>query len=428
MVTETPALLNLVEALGIGLLIGAERERRNSGRASRTAAGIRTFAIASIAGAVSVVVGGEILLVATLVGIFGLAGLSYARSKSEEVGLTTELALVLTMLLGGLSIRMPELAAGIAVVVTILLAARAPIHQFVRSAVTEDERRDALIVAAGTLVILPVLPDQPMGPYATLSPRAIWIVVIVVISIAFAGHVATRLLGPRYGLPLSGLASGFVSSTLTIRDMGERASKAPGVLAMAVAGASLSSVSTIIQLSMVLAATSIATMHSVLLPLFAAGLASAIYGLAMTSLAVQQTADGERDETRRSPLSLSAAAMFAASLALVLVVSAAMQDLLGNTGILLTSALAGFVNTQSATIAVALLVATGKLPAAEAIVPILIAMTANVLFRIMVAIKSGTPEFAQRVVPGLILTAIAAWLGAWLSTVLGSPWVPAAAQ
>lgn len=427
MIAEVPALLNLVEALGIGLLIGAERERRNSGRANRTAAGIRTFAIASMAGAVSVLVGGDVLLVATLIGIFGLAGLSYARSKTDEIGLTTELALALTVLLGGLSIRKPEMAAGIAVVVTILLAARAPIHQFIRSAVTEDELRDALIVAAATLVVLPVLPAQPMGPYAAVSPRAIWTVVVLVMAIAFFGHVATRLMGTRYGLPLSGLASGFVSSTLTIRDMGERAARVPGVVALAAAGASLSSVSTIIQLAMVLAATSITTLSAVLFPIAAAGLASAIYGLAMTRAAVQETADGDHGETRQTTLNISTAALFAVTLALVLVVSAAMQDLLGTTGILLTSFLAGLVNTQSATIAIALLVATGKLSAAEAVAPILIAMTANVLFRIMVAFKSGSRAFAQRVVPGLILTAFAAWLGAWLSTSFGSPTVPAGA-
>ncbi len=419
--TETPALLNLVEALGIGLLIGAERERRNRDIEGRATAGIRTFAIASMSGAVSVLVGGDILLVATLVGMFALAGLAYVRSRADEVGLTTEIALVLTVLLGGLSIRKPEVAAGVAVVVTILLAARAPIHQFVRSAVTEDELRDALLLAAATLVVLPVLPDRPMGPYAAFNPFAIWIVVILVMTIGFSGHVATRLLGPRYGLPLSGLASGFVSSTIAIRDMAERATRTPGALYMAVAGASLSSVSTVLQLILVLAATSSATMHALLLPLVSAAVVSAIYGLAMTRLVMRQPSDDANHEPTRSAFSLSTAALFAITLAVVLVVSAAVQDSLGIAGVVLTSALAGLVNTQSATIAVALLVATGKLPAADAVLPILTAMTTNALFRITIAVRSGTREFAQYVVPGLVLTNIAAWLGAWLANTLGGP-------
>lgn len=415
---DTPALLNLVEALGIGLLIGAERERRKDDAGSRAAAGIRTFALASMVGAVSVLAGGERLLVAALVGTFALAGLAYWRSRPDEVGLTSEIALVMAVLLGGLSIRKPEIAAGIAVVVTILLAARAPLHRFVRSVVTDDELRDALLLAAATLVVLPVLPDRPMGPYATLNPNAIWIVVILVMAIGAAGHVATRCLGPRYGLPLSGLASGFVSSAATVRDMGERAAKAPGLLAMAAAGASLSSVSTIIQLTLVLAVTSKATLHALMLPLAAIALVSALYGLALTLLALRRHSETEPDGARQSAFSLSSAVLFALTLALVLLVSAALQDWLGNAGLIMASGLAGFVNTQSATIAVALLVATGKLAAADAVLPILTAITANVIFRIALAARSGTREYAQRVIPGLILAALAAWIGVWLTRVL----------
>ncbi len=418
--TEAPVLLNLVEALGIGLLIGAERERRKSTDTSRAAAGIRTFAIASLVGAVSILAGGELLLVAALVGVFALAGLAYWRSKPEEVGLTTEIALVLTVLLGGLSIRRPELAAGIGVVVTILLAARAPMHTFVRFVVTEDELRDALLLAAATLVVLPVLPDRPMGPYATLNPNALWIIIILVMAIGAAGHIAIRLFGARYGLPLSGLASGFVSSTATIRDMGERVAKTPSLVAMAAAGASLSSVATIIQMTLVLAATSKATLQALLVPLAAAALVSALYGAVLTRLALRQPSEAEPQGSRQSAFSLSTAVLFALTLALVLLASAALQDWLGNAGVILTAALAGFVNTQSAAIAVALLVASGKLPAADAILPILTAITTNTIFRIVLAGRSGTREYAQRVIPGLVLVALAAWAGAWLTRALTS--------
>ncbi len=182
MSTEPLVLLNLVEALGIGLLIGAERERRRAHDASPVPAGIRTFAIASLTGAVSVLAGGELLLATTMVGVFVLTAVAYWRAKDEDVGLTTEIALVMTVLLGGLSIRRPEIAAGVGVVVAILLAAREPLHKFVRSVLTEDELRDGLLLAAATLVVLPVVPDQPMGPYATLNPYALWIVVILVMA------------------------------------------------------------------------------------------------------------------------------------------------------------------------------------------------------------------------------------------------------
>jgi len=412
MTTEPLILLNLVEALGIGLLIGAERERRRAHDTGRAPAGIRTFAISSLVGAVSVLAGGELLLVTAMVGVFALAGLAYWRSKDEEVGLTTEIALVMTVLLGGLSIRRPELAAGVSVVVAILLAARAPLHTFVRSVMSEDELRDVLLLAAATLVVLPVVPDRPMGPYAALNPYTIWIVVILVMAIGAAGHVAIRLFGAQYGLPLTGLASGFISSTATIRDMADRAMKAPNLLLAAVAGASLSSIATIIQMALVLAAVSTATLRTLMVPLMTAGAVATLYGAIWTILALRQHPDGRLAGHQQRAFSVSTALIFSLALALILMAAAALQEWLGNTGIILAAALAGLVNTHAAAISVALLVASGKITAADAVLPILVGISTNSMVRMVLAHIAGGRDFAVRVVPGLILVVLAAWAGA----------------
>lgn len=413
MTPEPLMLLNLVEALGIGLLIGAERERHAAPDTVRASAGIRTFAIASLAGAVSALAGGELLLVAATAGVTVLAGLAYVRAKGDAVGLTTEIALVMTVLLGGLSIRRPELAAGVGVVVAILLAARAPLHTFVRSAMSQDELRDGLILAAATLVILPVVPDEPVGPYGTLNPYTIWIVVILVMAIGAAGHVAIRLFGAQYGLPLSGLASGFISSTATVRDMADRASKAPRLMLGAVAGASLSSLSTIIQLALVLAATSTATLRTLAAPLFAVGVAATVYGVIWSIVALRQPADEQSRSPQKAAVSVQSAFAFSLVLALILVATAALQDVLGNNGVLLAAALSGLVNTHSAAVSVALLVASGKIAVADAAFPILTGMTTNSIMRMVLAYVGGGREFALRVVPGLVLVILAAWGGAY---------------
>jgi uncharacterized membrane protein (DUF4010 family) len=102
------------------------------------------------------------------------------------------------------------LAAGIAVAVTFLLSARSALHRF-RSVLSEDEVRDALIFAAATLIVLPLLPDQAMGPFSALNTHSIWIIVILVMAIGAFGHIAVRLFGAHFGLPVAGLASGFKS-------------------------------------------------------------------------------------------------------------------------------------------------------------------------------------------------------------------------
>ena len=124
--------------------------------------------------------------------------------------------------------QQPALAAGLAVTVAVLLAARSRLHRFVRSVLTEDELQDALIFAGATLVVLPLVPDRPMGPYGALNPHSIWILVILVMAISAAGYIAVRMLGARFGLPIAGLASGFISSTATIGAMGARVAKTSG--------------------------------------------------------------------------------------------------------------------------------------------------------------------------------------------------------
>lgn len=117
-----------------------------------------------------------------------LTAIGYWRGREDDPGLTTEIALIGTTLLGGLSIQNPALAASLAVIVACLLAARSGLHRFVRFAITEDELKDALIFAGATLVVLPLIPDRPMGPYGALNPHSIWILVILVMAIGAAGH------------------------------------------------------------------------------------------------------------------------------------------------------------------------------------------------------------------------------------------------
>ena len=402
-------ILNLAVALGIGLLIGAERERRKGEGPSRSPAGIRTFTVASLAGAASFIVGGEVLLAVATAGVIILTAVAYWRAHEDDPGLTTEIALVLTTLLGGLSMQQPALAAGLAVTVAVLLAARSRLHRFVRSVLTEDELQHALIFAAATLVVLPLVPDRPMGPYDALNPHSIWILVILVMAISAAGYVAVRMLGARFGLPIAGLASGFISSTAAIGAMGARVAKTRDVLAAAVAGAVLSTIATIVQMAFVLAATSMTTLRTLSVPLIFAGVAAILYGTVFTIRALQQKTESEAQ--RGQAFNLSTALVFALTLSSILVVSAALREHFGETGIIVAAALAGFVDTHSAAISVASLVASGKMSATDAVFPILAGLSTNTMSKMFLAGVSGGRSFALRVIPGLIIVALAAWIG-----------------
>ncbi len=405
-----PLILGFLVALGIGLLIGIDRERKKGDGPSREAAGLRTFTLAALAGAIGMAVGGELLLGAAVLGVVALTGLAYWRSRDDDPGLTTEVALVLTTLLGGFAIREPAVAAGLGVVVAALLNARSTLHRISRSVLSDTELKDLLIFAGATLVVLPLLPDESVGPYGALNLRNIWIVVILVMAVSALGYAAMRIVGTRFGLPLAGLASGFISSTATIAAMGAHAAKTPSICRSAVAGAVLSTVATIVQLMVVLAATSPATLEAFWIPLAAAGVAALVYGGLFTLSALKQKGDGPKQTD--GAFSLKTALAFAATLAVVLVVSAALQNWFGETGILLAAGAAGLADAHAAAISVAALVAAGKMDAAHAIFPILAGMTTNTVTKIVMAVANGDRAFTVRVVPGLLLVIAAAWAGA----------------
>lgn len=399
-------------ALGIGLMVGAERERRQRADRPRAPAGIRTFAIASLLGAIAEALGGSALLAVVTAGVFVFAALGYVMSEDDDRGLTSEIALVATALLGGLAMRQPQLAAALAVVVTVLLASRTQLHRFVGKMLTEDEAYHGLMFAAATLVVLPLLPDRPIGPYGAINPHSVWLVAILVMAISAAGYITVRALGAHWGLPIAGLASGFVSGTATIGAMATRAAADKSVQAGAIAGSVLSLVATVVQMAIVLAAVSLPTLQAMSGPLLVAGLVALAFGARFTLRALQETTGP--GQVKGEPFSLRTAMMFAATLALILLFSAVLGAWFGQRGAIVAAALAGFVDTHSAAVSVAALVAAGKLSASEAVVPILAAFTTNTVSKVIVASTSGTGPFVARVVPGLLLVAAGAWAGTLL--------------
>lgn len=404
-------LTSLLIALGIGLLIGIDRERRKGEGRTRAPAGIRTFSIASVLGAVAHALGGEMLLAAAALAVAGLTALAYAERDRDDPGLTTEIALVLTVLLGGLAMREPELAAAAAVATAILLAARTPIHRFVRDVLTTSELRSLLTFAAASLIVLPLMPDRFMGPLDALNPRALWIVVILILGIGGLGYVAVRTLGARQGLAVAGFVSGFVSSSATIAAMGARTKMSPELTAPATAGAVLSTIATIVQTALLLAAVSPPALVVLGLPLALAGTAALAYGaLVVTGSSLSPLSAAITDEPGEA-FSLTTALALAATFAIVLVVAAAATRWLGPQGLALAATLAGFADGHAGAVSAAAQVKAGTLPARDAAVPVLAALSANAGTKIMLAVTSGTAAFAWRVVPGILLVMVAAWAG-----------------
>ncbi len=399
----------LAVALAIGLLLGIERERRKGEGPERNAAGVRTFALVALLGSLSAAIptAGVPLVIGLFVG--ALALFSYVRSVSADPGITTEVALMTAFLLGMLTQTALTLAAGLAVVVTILLAARETMHRFIATTLSEDEFHDALTLGAAALVVLPLVPNVGLGPFAAFNPFTAWRLVVIVMTANAAGYIAQRTLGPVLGLPLAGFFGGFVSSTATIAGMRARVSEGSPVRPAA-AAAVLSNVATILQLTLVVGSTSPETLLVLAPALIFAGLVAAGYG-AVLALGGGRMAKSSAVLSGR-PFEIRAALTLAAVVSAIMFGSAVLLAIFGERGALVAAAAGGLADAHSAAISMSSLVAAGTLTPMAAVMPILVGVTTNSMTKLVVAFDRSNPRFTLEVSIGIVLVVAALWIGA----------------
>jgi uncharacterized membrane protein (DUF4010 family) len=407
MVHSETALLGFATALGCGLLIGIERERRKGKGPTRAMAGVRTFALAALAGAGAQALDQPLLIAVGAALIGALATVAYLRVRTDDPGVTTEVALLVTYLLGVLAMGHSVLAAGGAVVVTTLLASRNAMHRFSVDTLSEMELRDALVFAAAALILLPVLPDRAVHEIADANPRRLWELVVLFMALQAVGYVALRAAGARLGLALSGLAAGFVSSTSTIAALGVRARTEPTLRVACVAGALFSTVATIVLLGIVVLAVCPQALPTLAPSL---GLALVVI-LAAAGLSLwRQSGRSTSTPSRGRAFNLLHALAFAGLLTAVTAIVSLARAYLGGTAVVAAAALAGAFDVHAAAASTLSLAASGKMSLATVPLPILAALSANTASKLGAAFVSGGRTFGTQVGLGLILTLAAAWV------------------
>lgn len=400
----------ILVALGAGLLIGIERERRTTEEKRPSAAGVRTFAITALLGVLAVLSGSNIVLAAVALGVVVLTAMSYQRSREGDPGLTTEIALLATFLTGALAASQPILAAAAGVLIVVLLVLRAPLHSFARGELSDQELRDAVLLAAAAILVLPILPDHPIDPWGVVNPRLVWKLTVLIMLVDAAGYVAQRLVGARAGLPISGLLGGFVSSTAVIATMGKRAQQEPKVLPAAVAGAALSNVATVVQLALVLAISAPFLLARLRWVLLIMGAAMAAYGALMIFAAKGKAAPSQ--PTGRA-FRLRTALLFAGAFVLVMLLVAGLQHTFGPTWALTGVVVGGFADAHSTAASVGSLTADGKFTPQLAMIAIGLVVTTNTLSKLGFA-RAGGAAFFWRLAPGLVLLIASYWISWWL--------------
>lgn len=407
----------LTVALGVGLLIGAERERRKEERGS-SFAGVRTFALTALLGGIAWLLGnGSAPLLITGAVFIGAAALVGHITDPARTGLTSEVAFVLTYFLGALAQVRPGLALAIGVLSASILAFRATLHDLVRRSLSERELLDALVLGIAALVVWPLLPNRALDPLGAINPSTLWRLVVLSMALGGAGHVATRIIGPRFGLALSGFASGFISSSATIHALGKRAAGEPRLLGGAVAGATASTVATFIQMAIFVTTASPGLLRHAWIPLLAGGTTALAYASVQAWRAARETTP--EPATGRA-FELRSALFFAALVAALTFLSAVVKRSLGARAVLAVAGVAAFADAHAAGSTVGSVHASGGIGNQLAVVAILVSLTTNTVTKIVLAFQAGPRRYGARVLVGLLVVLAAAWGGFAIAQLLPS--------
>jgi uncharacterized membrane protein (DUF4010 family) len=424
MAAEIDVLKALLVALAVGLIVGLERgwESRNAAEGSRIA-GLRTFGLIGLAGGLIAQI--AIVLDATLAATvaLGFAGLLIATRvglrTGPDVGATTEVAALTTFCLGILAgVGLSASAIAAAVAVALLLRGKPALHRWLR-AIDEQELSAILQLLVISLVVLPLLPNTQMGPYAALNPYHLWWMVVLVAGLSFAGYLAIRLVGPQAGLPLMGLAGGLISSTATVYALLKKAKAVELALQHPL-------------MSAVLAATTVMLMRVALLaialhpPLWSA-LVTPIGSMVLVAGGLTlwrarrgtSSLDHGLSFPHSNPLDLKAALGFGVVLAAVTVLVEAARTFFGTPGILSVSGLSGLVDVD----AIALVLATqagGSLADITVAEGLVIATLVNTLVKVGFAVAFCPSPMARRLSSDLSAVAVAGLIAATVQHVVSS--------
>jgi len=404
-------------ALATGTLIGLERQRHHGKPGHPSFAGLRTFILISLFGAISAWLAQTVtpwFLAAGFAGLAGLVALSYRATTQREqsLGSTTEFAAFVAFGLGCLAfLGRLEIAVGLAVVVTALLSEKTKLHGLA-ARLSEGELNATIRFAILALVVLPLLPDRayPFLGTEVLNPRRVWWMVLLISAVSFAGYLLMNRAGPRRGIALTGIVGGLVSSTAVTMAFARRSRESPslgGPFALAVV------------LSWSVAALRILFLVAIvdhrLLPSLAPAIgATALAGLAGAGTLYLRGRDAVGDGFDvRNPFRLAPALRFGLLFAVVLLVSDLARKGASGQGLYATGLLAGMAELDAITLSMAHLAGEpGQLGPAAA--TILIAYIANTVFKTVIAAIAGEPRFGKRIAAVCAGMAVAGTIGIWV--------------
>lgn len=401
-------LLRLTVSLGVGFVIGLEREHAGIRDKHSFFAGIRTFTIVSLLGFLSGIIAGFLgiwIVYLSFAGLLLLVAVSYfISSQKGDVGTTTEFALIASFLLGLLTLLgYIQIVLAVTVIILTLLSLKFEMKT-IAEMTTKEEIFAFLKFAVLVALILPFLPDRTIDPYKVFNPREVMLVIILTSGLNFGGYLLIKFLGARRGILLTGIAGGFISSTIITWTFSKR-SREKAVLSKSYSSAILFA-SAIMPLRVILLiyifnSTLLAELAAALILLVAAGFAYAFFLMRKNSPAV-----AEDQVLPGNPLDLIEALKFGGLFTLILYFVHFAVVYFGSRGVIAASLISGLSDVDAITISLAKMRDASVSPLIVS-GSILLATLSNTVVKLGIALTLGSRELKKHVAAGygLIFTA-----------------------
>lgn len=384
----------------IGALVGTERQRRLIEDGGLGVAGLRTFILISLLGTLSSSLTehyGPYFIVVAFGCFMILVGIGYATA-SRLLGwldFTSAVAACVTYILGVLCYYDILLSAALSILVTLTLASRKITHRYVEM-ISDTELLDTLKMGIIALVVLPLLPDETIDPFYVLNPRRIWMMVVLVSLISYAGYVLIRILGEEKGLSLTGFLGGLVSSTAVTMTMATEVRERRESISPAVFATIIASCTMFPRILLIIVLVN----RELLMPILPQMIAMMISGIALAYIICRRTeaVEGKVDHKveHTDPFKLFPALKFGALFAMILLMSKLASIYFGDAGIYAASVISGLADIDAITLSMATL-ASSSIGPDKAAISITIAAIVNTLVKLALTFIMGSVEFGRRI-------------------------------
>jgi len=389
----------LVVGGSLGALVGLERQWDDQSKepGARVVVGARTFCLWGLLGVLCGHFGGRLHPLVFAAGMLAVAGWTAAHlmnRNSAGSGLTTAASALLVYLAGGLAVSgESRVAVMLTVVLLFLLVGKRRIHRVSRHIRSEDVRM-ALQFLAVSGVILPLVPDRSFGPYGAFNPRSVWLMVVIVSGLGFAGYLAVRALGASRGIALTGLAGGLASSTATTLSMSRLSRERPEIEADCALAIGLACTVMLWRVGVLILAVSPELAVAFLPEMLAMSVPGLAFG-AWHLLSGRRSPGGSAGF--KNPLSLVVALQFAALYAVVVFVAKAANAIFGSAGLLAASFFSGLTDLDAIALSISNIFAAGNLAGREAVACVGLAAVANSATKLGLAWGLGSPGLRVRI-------------------------------